>query len=67
MTPKRIKKKVTSVKGISVEGLTPRQIKTLSEHSVHHSKSHMKFMVEQMKNGVSFTASHKAAMKKVGE
>ncbi len=46
--------------------LTKRQQATLKRHSSHHTKKHMAFMRAQMKKGKSFTAAHKAAMRKVG-
>tara|TARA_Y100001937_G_scaffold1510_1_gene1975 strand:- start:4096 stop:4383 length:288 start_codon:yes stop_codon:yes gene_type:complete len=59
-------KKVVKVKGVDVSDLTKRQQKTLKAHSVHHTKKHMKAMVDDMKKGVTFGASHKKAQKKVG-
>jgi hypothetical protein len=47
--------------------LTKRQQATLKRHSSHHTKKHMAFMRSQMKKGKSFTAAHKAAMRKVGK
>ncbi len=47
--------------------LTKRQKKTLSKHKKHHTKKHMDFMIRKMMGGMSFSASHKLAMKKVGE
>jgi len=47
--------------------LTKRQQATLRRHSSHHTKKHMAFMRSQMKKGKSFTAAHKAAMRKVGK
>ena len=47
--------------------LTKRQQATLRKHSSHHTKKHMAFMRAQMRKGKSFTAAHKAAMKKVGK
>ncbi len=46
--------------------LTKRQQATLRKHSSHHTKKHMAFMRAQMRKGKSFTAAHKAAMRKVG-
>ena len=46
--------------------LTKRQQATLRKHSSHHTKKHMAFMTAQMRKGKSFTAAHKAAMRKVG-
>tara|TARA_R110000824_G_scaffold246413_4_gene435576 strand:- start:1524 stop:1682 length:159 start_codon:yes stop_codon:yes gene_type:complete len=47
--------------------LTKRQTETLKKHSVHHTPKHMAFMRKQMGQGVTFTQSHKDAMKKVGK
>tara|TARA_B100001059_G_C17832493_1_gene585653 strand:- start:1230 stop:1382 length:153 start_codon:yes stop_codon:yes gene_type:complete len=47
--------------------LTEKQKNTMKKHSVHHTKKHMKFMNNKMKQGMSFTKAHKLAMKKVGE
>tara|TARA_R100001440_G_C2477112_1_gene112713 strand:+ start:421 stop:654 length:234 start_codon:yes stop_codon:yes gene_type:complete len=58
-------KKVT-VKGVDISGLNTRQQNLMKEHSVHHTKKHMKMMANMMSNGKTFTESHKAAQKKVG-
>ena len=58
---------VSSVKGVSTKGLTTRQANTLKKHSVHHTKKHISAMVNAMKKGMSFSASHKMAQKKVGK
>ena len=58
---------VKSVKGVPTKGLTTRQANTLKKHSVHHTKKHIKMMVDAMKKGKSFSASHKMAQKKVGK
>ena len=47
--------------------LTKRQKDTLKKHSKHHTKKHMAEMRRRMKAGSTFTAAHKAAMKKVGK
>tara|TARA_R100001443_G_scaffold17795_4_gene28381 strand:- start:22824 stop:22985 length:162 start_codon:yes stop_codon:yes gene_type:complete len=47
--------------------LTQRQKDTLARHSEHHTKKHMSEMRKLMKDGKTFTASHKIAMKKVGK
>lgn len=47
--------------------LTDRQKTTLKKHSVHHTKKHMDMMKRLMRNGKTFTVSHKQAMKKVGK
>ena len=48
-------------------GLTERQEQTIRKHSKHHTPGHMKFMRKAMMEGKTFTAAHKAAMKKVGK
>ena len=47
--------------------LTTRQINLLKKHKVHHTKKHMDFMKKEMMKGVSFTESHKKALKKIGK
>ena len=47
--------------------LTKRQQATLRRHATHHTKKHMAFMRREMRKGKSFTASHRAAMRKVGK
>tara|TARA_R100000231_G_scaffold50990_1_gene43155 strand:- start:128 stop:289 length:162 start_codon:yes stop_codon:yes gene_type:complete len=47
--------------------LTQRQKDTLKRHSKHHTSKHMALMRKLMKDGHTFTASHKKAMKKVGK
>ena len=54
------------VKGVDVSGLTKRQQETMKKHSKHHTKKHLQEMTNAMLKGSSFTASHKAAQKKVG-
>jgi len=54
-------------KRTSMKKLTKKQQATLRKHSSHHTKKHMSFMRAQMRKGKSFTASHKAAMRKVGK
>ena len=56
-----------AIKGVSTNGLTSRQVSALNKHSVHHTKKHIAVMVALMKKGVTFTQSHKDAMKKVGK
>ena len=57
---------VKKVKGVSVAGLTKRQISAMKRHSRHHTKKQLRAMVTAMKKGSTFTNSHKRAMKKVG-
>tara|TARA_B100000925_G_C21962212_1_gene453917 strand:- start:185 stop:337 length:153 start_codon:yes stop_codon:yes gene_type:complete len=47
--------------------LTPRQEATLKKHQKHHTAKHMAMMKKMMRDGSTFTAAHKAAMKKVGK
>jgi|TARA_R100001443_G_scaffold2676_8_gene8799 hypothetical protein len=49
------------------KALTSRQKETLKRHAKHHSAKHMSSMKKDMMAGMSFTASHKKAMKKVGK
>tara|TARA_R100000700_G_scaffold16622_1_gene22808 strand:+ start:460 stop:618 length:159 start_codon:yes stop_codon:yes gene_type:complete len=46
--------------------LTKRQTDALKRHSKHHTAKHMASMKKDMLAGMSFTASHKKAMKKLG-
>ena len=46
--------------------LTIRQRAALKRHSKHHTKEHMASMKKDMNAGMTFTQSHKKAMKKVG-
>ena len=50
---------------MAAKKLTKKQTDTLKKHSVHHSPKHMAFMRKKMRQGVSFSQSHKEAMKKV--
>ena len=54
------------VKGVSVTGLTKRQISAMKRHSKHHTRKHLRAMVTAMRKGSTFTSSHRIAMKKVG-
>jgi len=64
---KVIKKKNPDVKGVSTDGLTTRQADTLKKHSVHHTAKHIEVMVKAMRNGSTFSESHKMAQKSVGK
>lgn len=46
--------------------LTQKQKDTLKKHSKNHSAKHMAMMKKAMKNGKTFSESHKIAQKKVG-
>ena len=46
--------------------LTKRQMETLAKHAEHHTKRHMAFMKERMREGASFTQAHKEAKQMVG-
>ena len=49
------------------KALTKKQKETMAKHSKHHSAKHMKQMKADMKKGISFSKSHKKAMRKVGK
>ena len=49
-----------------LNGLTPRQKKTMRKHKKHHTLKHMRSMATAMKKGKTFTAAHKMAQRKVG-
>ena len=55
-----------NLKGVKVDKLSKRQQTALKKHSKHHTKKHVSSMVTAMNKGVTFTQSHKNAMKKVG-
>ena len=46
--------------------LTQRQKDTLKRHSKHHTKKHIAEMTKLMKQGKTFSESHKITQKKVG-
>lgn len=48
-------------------GITTRQATAMKRHSKHHTAKHLRSMVTAIKNGKTFTQSHKIAMKKVGK
>jgi hypothetical protein len=58
---------VVARKRKATKKLTKRQQATLRRHSRHHTKKHMAFMRSQMRKGRTFTAAHKAAMRRVGK
>tara|TARA_R100001460_G_scaffold83575_1_gene124491 strand:+ start:405 stop:563 length:159 start_codon:yes stop_codon:yes gene_type:complete len=47
--------------------LTKRQNDALKRHSVHHTSKHMAEMRRLMRNGATFTESHRKAMRKIGK
>jgi|TARA_R100001510_G_C7560926_1_gene141008 hypothetical protein len=57
------------IKGVDVSCLSARQQKAMKAHSKHHTSKHIKDMVGKMcgKGKMTFGASHKAAMSKVGK
>jgi hypothetical protein len=63
------KKRMMYKKGKTVKKkeLTQRQKDTLKKHSVHHTAKHMSMMRRLMREGSTFTAAHKKAMKEVGK
>ena len=52
---------------MAVKKLTKRQESAMRRHSQHHTKKHMDFMRKQMLAGMTFTESHKLAMRRVGK
>jgi len=61
---KKPKKKVVLKTRI---GLSQNQRDKLKQHAMHHTPKHMAFMIKEMKAGMSFTKSHKKALKMVGK
>jgi len=55
------------VKGISVTGLSKRQIAAMRRHARHHTAKHLRSMVAAMRRGATFSQSHTSAMRKVGK
>ncbi len=55
------------VKGISVTGLSKRQVAAMRRHARHHTAKHLRSMVAAMRRGATFGQSHSRAMKKVGK
>jgi hypothetical protein len=47
--------------------ITKRQQDALKRHAKHHTLKHMTEMKRLMRQGKTFTDSHKVAMKKVGK
>lgn len=47
--------------------LTDKQEKALAKHGKHHTLSHIRKMTMLMKQGMSFSASHKKAQAQVGK
>jgi len=47
--------------------MNAKQKAQLAKHADHHTKKHMTMMRKLMKDGMSFTAAHKKAMKSVGK
>ena len=54
------------VKGISLTGLSKRQMAAMRRHARHHTAKHLRSMVAAMRKGATFSQSHVSAMKKVG-
>tara|TARA_Y100001938_G_C8078894_1_gene427846 strand:+ start:249 stop:419 length:171 start_codon:yes stop_codon:yes gene_type:complete len=52
---------------LKIKTLTDRQKKTLARHSKHHTSEHMKLMKKLMRQGKTFSESHRIAMKEVGK
>ena len=66
MVKKKTSKSPKSIKGVSISGLDTRQANAMVKHSKHHTAKHLKMMATAMKNGKTFSESHKIAQKKVG-
>ena len=58
---------IKKIKNVSVNGLNMRQVSAMKKHSKHHTAKHIRAMVRSMKEGKTFTESHKIAQKKVGK
>jgi len=66
-TRNEVEDTVVARKRKPMKKLTKRQQATLRRHASHHTKKHMAFMRREMRKGKSFTAAHRAAMRKVGK
>jgi len=58
---------MAKIKGVDISSLNKRQQTAMKNHSKHHTAKHIRAMITDMKKGSTFTASHKAAMKKAGK
>ncbi len=54
------------IKGVNVDGLSKSAIAKLKKHAEHHTPTHIRLMVKEMKQGVSFEQAHEYAMQDVG-
>ena len=57
---------ISTLNGVDLSGLTERQKADLRVHAGHHSKAHIRAMVNAMKRGSNFNQSHEQAMQNVG-
>ena len=55
------------VKGVSLTGLSKRQVAAMRRHARHHTAKHLRSMVAAMRKGAPFGQSHTSAMRKVGK
>ena len=55
------------VKGVSVTGLSKRQVSSMRRHARHHTAKHLRSMVSAMRRGKTLGQSHSSAMRKVGK
>ena len=62
-----VAKNKKTLKGVSLIGLSARQVDTMIKHSEHHTKKHLRVMRNAMQDGKTFTQAHKIAMEKVGK
>ena len=54
-------------KAVKKKSLTKRQEASMKRHSKHHTAKHMKYLMNLMMKGSTFTAAHKKAQKAVGK
>jgi hypothetical protein len=61
------KKKKKPMKKTKKRDLTNKQKEKLKLHAANHTKRHITLMKKMMKEGKSFSAAHKAAIKEIGK
>ena len=54
-------------KALTPRDLTKQQAQALRKHAVHHSKKHIAAMKKGLREGKTFDAVHKEAMRRVGK
>ena len=65
INPKKIF--VSKNKDNNKKNLSKADLNKLEKHKEHHSTKHINLMKKLMKEGMTFSASHKEAMKKIGK